>query len=370
MDANRPHPTILIVDDTPENLHVLMELLKPSYTVRGANSAQRALAVARALPRPDLILLDIMMPEMDGYECLRRLRDTPETRDIPVIFLTALDSTEDERHGLDLGAVDYITKPIRPAIVEARIRNHLDMKFARDWLRAQNALLEAELNRFLEILAHHLQEPVRRQITFAQLLERSLPKPLNEMAEVSLSQIMEGATRLREMLHDVLLYLAVSQFPPPTETCLATAAFKAAYRQLYSKILTTGAQVTQGDLPAVWINENQLTEVFRALLDNALEYRRPSQQVRIRVKAEAKDSEIIFSVTDNSCGIPPEYREKIFWVFERLHADTSRPGTGIGLALVKKIVENAAGRVWVEDGEDGGSCIRFSLPTAAEPAPQ
>jgi len=338
--------------------------------VRGANSAQRALAVAGALPHPDLILLDVMMPVMDGYECLRRLRENPETREIPVIFLTALDSTGDERHGLDLGAVDYITKPIRPAIVEARVRNHLEMKFTRDWLRAQNALLEAELNRFLEILAHHLQEPVRRQVTFAQLLQRSLPRPLNEVAEMSLSQILEGATRLREMLHDVLLYLAVSQFPPPSQPCLAATALQAACRQLDQKIVIAGARVTRRDLPAVWIDETQLTEVFRTLLDNAVEYRRHDRQLHITIEAETDGAEVILSVIDNGLGIPVEYREKVFWIFERLHSDTSRPGTGIGLALVKKIIETAGGRVWVEDGEDGGIRLRFSLLTGTEPPPQ
>ncbi len=143
------HPTILIVDDTPENLTVLGELLQSVYRVRVAVSGARALRIAVSDPKPDLILLDVMMPGMDGYTVLEQLREDVRTRDIPVIFVTAMDSTEDEQFGLDLGAVDYITKPIRPAIVLARVHSQLELKRARDWLRDKNAFLEAEVARRL-----------------------------------------------------------------------------------------------------------------------------------------------------------------------------------------------------------------------------
>jgi putative two-component system response regulator len=139
--------TILVVDDIPENITVLGELLKPVYTVRVSTNGRRALESAIVHPLPDLILLDVMMPEMDGYEVLSRLRDIPETRDIPVIFITALDGVEDESLGFDLGAADYITKPLRPAIVMARIKAQLELKQARDRLRDQNAWLETEVAR-------------------------------------------------------------------------------------------------------------------------------------------------------------------------------------------------------------------------------
>jgi putative two-component system response regulator len=140
-------PTILIVDDTPENLSVLGELLQPTYRVRAANSGRRALQIAHGKPAPDLILLDVMMPEMDGYAVLAELLADPATRHIPVIFVTAMDGTEDEEHGLNCGAVDYITKPVRPLIVLARVRTQLEVKRARDFLRDQNSYLEAEVTR-------------------------------------------------------------------------------------------------------------------------------------------------------------------------------------------------------------------------------
>ena len=140
-------PTILAVDDDTSNLAILGRMLHPQYSVLAAPSGERALAVAAGLPRPDLILLDVLMPGMDGYTVLARLRDNPATRDIPVIFATGLDSTEDEEKGLALGAVDYIAKPFRPPVVLARVRTHLELKRARDWLKDQNMYLEAEVAR-------------------------------------------------------------------------------------------------------------------------------------------------------------------------------------------------------------------------------
>jgi putative two-component system response regulator len=139
--------TLLIVDDVRENLVVLGQLLRPHYRVRVANSGQRALEAAASEPRPDLILLDVMMPGMDGYTVLARLRERPATADIPVIFVTAMDADEDEQRGLDLGAVDYVTKPIKPALLLARVHAQLELKRARDGLAAQNAQLDAEVHR-------------------------------------------------------------------------------------------------------------------------------------------------------------------------------------------------------------------------------
>jgi putative two-component system response regulator len=142
--------TILIVDDEPANLTVLTHVLQSQYRVRAVNSGERALQVAATAPRPDLILLDVMMPGMDGHAVLTSLKGDAATCDIPVIFVTAMDSTEDEQHGLELGAVDYITKPLRAPIVLARVHTHLTLKRASDWLKDQNAVLDAEVKRRME----------------------------------------------------------------------------------------------------------------------------------------------------------------------------------------------------------------------------
>lgn len=212
-------PNILIVDDVPENLSVLGELLQPTYRVRAANSGARALQIANSLPPPDLILLDVMMPGMDGYQVLRELRDNATTRDIPVIFVTAMDGTDDEEKGLDLGAVDYITKPIRPAIVLARVRAQLELKRARDILSDHNAYLEQEVARRMaenqliqEVSIHalaHLAETrdpetgnhLRRTQEYVRTLARGLkhhPRFSHYLDERTIGQLAQSAP-----LHDI-----------------------------------------------------------------------------------------------------------------------------------------------------------------------
>ena len=138
-------PTILVVDDTPENLTMMSFLLKDRYKVKVANHGQKALRIAASEPQPDLILLDIMMPEMDGYEVCRQLQQDLQTRNIPIIFLKAKASVEDEEFGLGLGAVDYITKPISPPVVLARVKTHLSLKASADFLRSKSDYLEQEV---------------------------------------------------------------------------------------------------------------------------------------------------------------------------------------------------------------------------------
>ena len=138
-------PTILVVDDTPENLTMMSFLLKDRYKVKVANHGQKALRIAASEPQPDLILLDIMMPEMDGYEVCRQLQQDPQTRNIPIIFLKAKASVEDEEFGLGLGVVDYITKPISPPVVLARVKTHLSLKASADFLRSKSDYLEQEV---------------------------------------------------------------------------------------------------------------------------------------------------------------------------------------------------------------------------------
>ncbi|MEW6164246.1 MAG: two-component system response regulator [Pseudomonadota bacterium] len=137
--------TVLVVDDTPDNLSLMSGLLKDTYKVKVANNGEKALKIAQAAPPPDLVLLDIMMPGLSGHDVIRELKANPATRDIPVIFLTAMSEVEDEKKGLEMGAVDYITKPVSPPIVMARVANHLQIKAAADFLRDKSEFLEREV---------------------------------------------------------------------------------------------------------------------------------------------------------------------------------------------------------------------------------
>jgi putative two-component system response regulator len=213
------HTTILIVDDEPANLSLLAQVLQPHFQVRVANSGEHALNAVEIAPRPDLILLDVMMPGLDGYGVLARLRENPDTYDIPVIFVTALNDAINEEHGLTLGAVDFIGKPIKPAIVLARVRAQLELKQARDRLQNQNVWLEAEVTRRVNdaLLVEEVSlaalaglaeardsdtgNHIFRTQTYVERLARRLQKDeryAHELSEQSLIQIVKAAP-----LHDI-----------------------------------------------------------------------------------------------------------------------------------------------------------------------
>ncbi len=168
MNAVEQKPCILVIDDTPENLSLMSELLREDYQVKLAPSGERGLQIAAADPPPDLILLDIMMPGMDGYQVMQRLQVDKTTRDIPVIFLTALAGVDDERRGLDLGAVDYITKPISPSIALARVRNHLQLKMVRDFMQYRNEYLNREVARRTRQLSAIQDVTIRAMASLAE----------------------------------------------------------------------------------------------------------------------------------------------------------------------------------------------------------
>lgn len=211
--------TILIVDDESANLALLTQLLQPHFQVRAANSGERALHAVNIAPRPDLILLDVMMPGLDGYGVLKQLRQHPTTQDIPVIFVTALDDEINEEHGFMLGAVDYIAKPIRPAVVLSRVRAQLELKQGRDQLNSQNLWLEGEVQRrvdenlliqevslaalagLIETRDSDTGNHILRTQFYVEVLARTLQKqgrhPI-ELSEAALLHIVKAAP-----LHDI-----------------------------------------------------------------------------------------------------------------------------------------------------------------------
>jgi putative two-component system response regulator len=179
--------SVLVVDDTPENLAVIGGILREHYKVRVAPSGERALLIAFSDSPPDLVLLDIMMPEMDGYEVLRRMQSDPRTVGIPVLFVTAKDQEQDEQQGLDLGAVDYVTKPVSPAILLARVRNHLLLKEARDFIKDENRVLARQLGTLQNVAIH----------AFASLAETRDDETVNHIQRMQ-NYVKALATKLKD----------------------------------------------------------------------------------------------------------------------------------------------------------------------------
>ena len=208
-------PTILVVDDTADNLALMSTLLKHAYVVKIANSGAKALRIARSEAPPDLILLDIMMPEMDGYQVLQTLRADVKTHDIPVIFLTAKSEIEDEKRGLELGAVDYITKPVSPPILLARVKTQLALKASSDFLRDKASYLEDEVAKRTEEISAIQDVTI---LVMASLAETRDPETGNHIRRTQhyvkeLAQALRDHPRFRTYLNDRIIQLLFKSAP-------------------------------------------------------------------------------------------------------------------------------------------------------------
>ncbi|EGW22742.1 CHASE domain-containing protein [Methylobacter tundripaludum] len=225
------------------------------------------------------------------------------------------------------------------------------------------ARAHAELEQFTRIAAHHLQEPARRLVSFAQRLQSRLPtEQLNEDAIASLHFIEQGAARQSALVRDIQLYLAADQPRSTMETVAVKAVIAGLLEHRATLMRETGAQVDYNDAPSVHIDRPRLKDIFSILLDNALCYRHPKLTPQIRISGEAKAGRVIYRVADNGVGIPAEYRERVFGVFERLQVNDDQNSTGIGLAIVRRIIESCGGSVTIQETPGGGTTVLFDLP--------
>jgi signal transduction histidine kinase len=394
---------ILLVDDKPENLVALEAVLdSPGQELVKAGSGKEAL---RACLEHDFaaILLDVKMPDMDGFETAAMIRERERSCDVPIIFLTALKSEEHLFRGYYMGAVDYLYKPIVPEVLRSKVavfvdlsrknrllkkhadaleqknaeleRQVLERAKAEDDVRHLNAELERrvaertneltrsneELRQFAYVASHDLQEPLRTVASYAQLLAKRYRNKLEPDADEFIRYMVEGVTRMHNLLNDMLAYSRVTEtkdkvlVPSNIESVLSSAKLN-----LEATIRETGSEITSDPLPTVRGDEIQLTQVLQNLISNAIKYRR-EEPPRIHISAEQAADEWIFSISDNGMGIDPQYSERIFGIFKRLHG-RELPGTGMGLAICKRIIERHRGRIWVESQPGKGSRFRFALP--------
>ncbi|MGE5504886.1 MAG: sensor histidine kinase [Actinomycetota bacterium] len=262
--------------------------------------------------------------------------------------------------------------------INARVRSEDALKAVHaELVRLKDEAVVAEqrsrrdLENFAYVLAHHLQEPVRQQMIHTSKLRRAIGDCADESAEIlyATDQVVQGADRLRSLLRDVERHLSLSRSPwSATETDTAKV-LDTALRRLAAKVRATGATVERAPMPAVPVDPVRLADVFTALVDNALSFTRDGVAPVVSVGAILSDGIATFHVEDNGVGIPPAYREKAFDIFEHFHPRSRDGGTGIGLAVVRKIVESAGGRVWIAAHEGGGTRVEFTIPAdIREPA--
>jgi PAS domain S-box-containing protein len=251
-----------------------------------------------------------------------------------------------------------------PVGIASTDRDITERKRAEEVLRKTIADMDRsnkELEQFAYVASHDLQEPLRMVASFTQLLAKRYKDKLDADANEFIGYAVDGANRMEKMINDLLSYSRVETRGKPFEAVGCTAILNQALTNLRMVIEETGAMITQDPLPTVMGAESQLVQLFQNLIDNAIKFRR-EEPPRIHVSAEDRGNDWFFSVKDNGIGIDPQYNERIFIIFQRLHRREEYPGTGIGLTICKKIVERHGGRVWVDSQPGNGSTFYFTIP--------
>lgn len=358
-------PVIMIVDDTPANLDLLSGMLKDQgYRTRPLVSGVQALKVAAKFP-PDLILLDINMPEMDGYEVCLALKADPALADIPVLFISARTETEDKVRGFKVGGVDFISKPFQFEEVEARVRAHLQIQGQKRELRESYDKLrhlEETRDSLVHMVVHDMRGLLHGITCSLELMEVSqLPTQAADMLKISLT----SAQRLGDLINCILDVNKMESGQIELSPCtfnLTDMAKEVAERLQSLKgnrnlnVLGGPCEVT-GDIYL-------LSRVVQNLLGNALKFTPPTGTVCILV--ESRDEGAKLSVIDNGLGIPPEHKERIFDKFVQVGSVVTR-GTGLGLTFCRLAITAHGGRIGVESALGGGATFWFTLPRVVAP---
>lgn len=407
---------ILIVDDKQENLFSLQKLLQLNlYEVEAASSGEEALK--KVLKKEyALIILDVQMPAMDGYEVAETLQGYSKTKNIPIIFLSAVNI--DKRfitQGYESGGVDYITKPFDPELLLLKVKTFYRLsEQTRELKTMQSALSEeieirkeaekalhdvnqgleekvkertrelmqanreleisnSELQQYASLASHDLQEPLRKIITFSQMInERYLVH--HEEAKKHMHKVIDSAERMRILINDLLNYSRLSTTVQFSETDL-NIILKEAISDLELAIQEKKATIEVEDLPILEIIPGQIRQVFQNILSNALKFSKKEQPPRIHIWGEWLNDLHLSSknndhnkyyrifIEDNGIGFNEMYLDKIFTIFQRLHGKQEYEGTGIGLAIVKKIIEKHNGKLEAKSKEGEGTTFIITLPS-------
>jgi signal transduction histidine kinase len=354
--------TILIVDDTPANLGVLVETLGVAgYQLMVAEDGEEALAQT-AQTQPDLILMDVMMPGIDGFETCRRLKARPETRDIPVLFMTALTETTEKVKAFAAGAVDYIAKPIEHEEALARIHTHLAIRRLQRELHEQVALKQ----KFMKIAGHDLRNPLFLILLATEMGRRQTGVPPKVVR--FLESIEESAAHIRRIIDTFLEIRAPNTSPRDARGVDLGLLGTAVVRQQEPAAETKDIRLTlesQEDLPLVNCEAALAYQAFSNFISNALKFTPRGGRVTVRVSKA--DAGVRVEVEDSGPGVPVKEREQLFRKPGRLspRPTAGEESTGHGLTIVKQLVDSQGGRVGATFPTEGGSIFWFELPTAS-----
>jgi signal transduction histidine kinase len=375
---NFPQGKILLVDDNPVNLGVLFEYLNNlGFSVFIAQSGEMAFKFLEA-ERPDLILLDVKMPGTDGFEVCRQLKSGDDTKDIPVIFMTALSETTDKVTGFEVGGVDYITKPFQQEEVLARIKAHLTIHKLQQELERKNALLQ-ELNTskdtFFSIIAHDLRSPFTGLLGISQIILEDIDNFSKDEIKSSVTKLHKSAEGVFKLLENLLSW---SRLQRGTMTLQPQPIHLNDVVNHTIHLLTATAQRKAiklhnalEDVPLVYADLPMLNTIVRNLVANSIKFTYRGGHVTLSAEVEPTaatatpcPSKVAITVTDTGIGIPEEKLSTLFRIDQRYQRKGTQgeTGTGLGLLLCKELVEANGGRIWVESQEGQGTTFGFSLP--------
>ncbi len=364
-------PLLLVVDDDPVNQELLCELLQAmEYRVDGALNGEAALRQARDR-QPDLILLDIMMPGMNGFEVCRRLRAAPETAKIPVVFVTALSDTDDKLRAIEAGGDDFLTKPFNRPVLLARIRSLLRLKAANDELeQSYRRLKEMEQLKddLMKMIVHDLKSPLTAVLGSLELATEGDLGELPEAAHRLLADAQQRGTDMLQLMDDLLelaqledSHVQLQLAPLRTDELLRTVTEEWTVRTEQE-----GATLALDATPAIPLvaDEHLLRRVFANLIGNAVKHGGAGVRITLSARPARGGETMHFTVSDNGRPIPPAYHELIFSKYgsvPRRHSPEIRP-SGLGLTFCKLAIEAHGGRISVRNEPTGGNTFEFCVP--------
>jgi len=355
-------PLILIVDDTPRNIQVLGNILyETGYNICIANSGYKALELVKT-ESPDLILLDIQMPEMDGFEVCRLLKSNPDTKAIPIIFLTAVIEPEKILLGFKLGAVDYITKPFNTAELTARVATHIEIKQSREKLLELNATKD----KFFSIISHDLRNPFTVILSSTELLQMFVNKNMPEKILKYATSIHNSVLLVNKLLENLISWSQLqtgSLVPNIKKQNLKTITdetYLLANELAKNKNISLQNNITDD----IFINcDIEMTKtVLRNLISNAIKFTENEGSISINFIGKETNAEI--SISDNGLGISPEKLSFLFAIEKKVSTlgTSNEKGTGLGLLLCKELIEKQGGKIWIESEVGKGSEFKFTIP--------
>jgi signal transduction histidine kinase len=367
MNIETPQDVLLIVDDVTANIKVLSYFLEDKgFEILIAQNGKRAIKKAE-YAHPDLILLDVMMPEMSGFEACRVLKSQDSTKDIPIIFMTALVDTVDKVKGFELGAADYITKPIQQEEVLARVNAHLSLYKLQRQLQTRTIELEQrnlQLDAFARTVSHDLKNPLNTVIGYSDELVEiyTEDKKFDDDSVEQLKLVAQAGHKMESIINALLLLAKTSKSIEIEMQPLNMTDILAQVKQQLTYILSgCQAQIIQSNtFPTAKGYAPWVEEIWANYISNAIKY--GGSPPRLELGANVQDDGMIrFWVHDNGEGLSPEAQAKLFTPFTRLHQERGE-GQGLGLSIVQQIAEKLGGKVGVDRYNGQGSTFYFTLP--------